>query len=908
MRTRLSSFAVAWVALLCVQAGAANKVTPPATPPATPPPVTPAVPSVPADMARVERLPGGPQLVFIPQRSVPMFSCTVLVPAGSVLETPSTNGAAHYLEHLLFNGTQTRTREQIYAQTDLLGAYNNASTQAERTVFQLLLPSERWRDGLALQADMLLHSTIPADMFEKEKGIILEELAKDRTDPEYDAGVFEGKALWGEDPRSLPVLGTEATISAMPRDSVVAFYQARYRPSGMTIVVMGDFDVEQARAEIVRLYGGASERVAPLRARPPFPVGRTLVTKHLAGLGKTRMHLMMPGPTLEGDGFAGAAFLENLLSSGEQSAVRRAVEATGIHPLDASVSIDPSSVLTIAVDLPVETKDVQPVVNALLAHLGSIAARGANVSDRESSRRALLADDISLREKMHYYGLMRADVLALDPAAALHETDDLAVAERAAQALLQGIVADGRVLVTACGDSVADGSATVGPVPGIAAASWLEGGGHGEPAPLPPAPPRTTRTETKRIVLDNGLVVVAHASPDSRTFAAHVLLEDRARHEAELHAPRGAVDVVQRMMGERTAKRSADELRGLLAAYGATLKTTDIDNLPYDDYYFSPEYSYVRLESIDLWGLAALELLDEVIYAPDFSPENFQKALDAAALRADHDAGTPRAVAEASFYDALGTGHPLAGGVYGPADALKHLDLDTARRLHQAIVAPANVILTVSSNLPVDVIFEAARRTFGKHSIPSTALPPLAWTAKPESARVEKPVGREQSWIVVGAPLSVDPADRLAVRLAASVLSDRLSERLREKEGLAYSIGATARLDGTGACVLMEAGTRAQNLDRMEKGMLEIAATLEQAPPGADDLEGVRNRSEGTERMRRLSRMGIAYAMAMAELRGRDPTALDADVPRLRAVTPQDVARVAAKYLAFRSPVVAVAR
>jgi zinc protease len=679
----------------------------------------------------------------------------------------------------------------------------------------------------------------------------------------------------------------------------------------MTMIVMGDFDVDQARTEIGKLYGGRTENVAALRPRPAFPAGRTLVAKRIVGLGKTRLHLMMPGPPLEGDGFAGAAFLENLFSSGEQSAVRRAVDATGIHPLDTSVSVEGESqwsLLTIAVDLPVETKDVQPVVNALLAHLGSITARGANVSDRESARRGLLADDISLREKMHYYGLMRAEVLATDPNAALHLTEDLAVPERAGQALLQGLVADGRVLATACGDSIADGSSAVGPIPGIAAATWLEGGGHGSPAPLPPAPPATPRTETKRIVLDNGMVVVAHASPDSRTFAAHVLLENRARHEAALHAPRGSVDVVQRMMGERTAKRSADELRGLLAAYGATLKTTDLDNLPYDDYYFSPEYSYVRLESIDLWGLAALELLDEVVYAPDFSAENFQKALDAAALRAEHDAGTPRAVAEASFYDALGAGHPLAGGVYGPADELKRLDLDTARRLHEAIVAPANVVLTVSSNLPVEVIFEAARRTFGKHSIPAPSLPALAWAAKAESTRVERPIGREQSWIVVGAPLSVDAADRPAVRLATSVLSDRLSERLREKEGLAYSIGASARLDAGGPCVLMEAGTRAQNLERMEKGMLEIAATLAHTPPGADELEGVRNRSEGTERMRRLSRMGIAYAMAMAELRGRDPTALDADAPALRAVTPKDVARVAAKHLAFRSPVVAVAR
>ena len=172
---------------------------------------------------------------------------------------------------------------------------------------------------------------------------------------------------------------------------------------------------------------------------------------------------------------------------------------------------------------------------------------------------------------------------------------------------------------------------------------------------------------------------------------------------------------------------------------------------------------------------------------------------------------------------------------------------------------------------------------------------------------METPTGREQSWIVVGAPLDV--LRRSSPRCARrSILSERLSERLREKEGLAYSIGASARLSSAGACIAMEAGTRAQNLERMEKGMLEVAATLTSAAPKDAEVEGARNRGEGRERMRRLSRIGIAYAMAMTELRGGDPTKLDADLPALREVTSKDVGRCAKKYLTFRDPVIAVAR
>ena len=863
-----------------------------------------------ADGAVVEQLPDGPRLVLIPQRSVPMFSCTVFVPAGSVLETPATNGAAHYLEHLLFNGTETRTREQVYARTDLLGAYNNASTQQERTIFQLLLPSEVWREGLELQSDMLLHSTIPADMFTKEQGIILEELAKDKTDADYAAGIFEANALWGDDARALPVLGTEESIAGMDRDGVAAFYHARYRPAGMTIVVMGDFDPAEARGEVEKLYGGHPEKPAPLPPRPAFPAGRMLAARKLHALGHTRVRILLPAPSLAGVDFAGARLLESVLSSGAKAAVTRAVEATGVTPLSASASMDggsPWSVLSVAVDLPAETTDVAPVVQAVLAHLAAVSSIGVDAEDRIAARREFLSEELSLREKMHYYGLMRADVLGTDPEAALHMTQDPVAAEAAADRMLHDALADGRVLVTAVGPGLDDAKTPLGDAPSAATATWYTGIHPGGVPALPPAPPVTTTTEVRRVVLDDGLVVIAHASPDSRTFAAHVLLKDRARHEAALGLPRGSVDVMHRMLGTRTAKHDADAMRGLLATYGATLKVTDQDGIPYDDYYFSPEYSYVRLESFDLFGLAALELMAEALYQPAWTQDNLDQAKEAAATRAAAEASTPRAVANAGFYGALGANHPLAGGVYGPPDPLRGLDLDSVRALHAAMVAPGNVILTISSSLPVDAQIAAARRMFRGRGKPAAPLPALAWTPAAKGARVEATTGQKQSWILVGAPLDAAEGDRPAVRLAGSILSERLAETLREKEGLAYSIGAEVR-SAPGSCFLMGAGTRAANLERMEAGMREIAAALGTSPPGADELESARNRSEGRDRMRRLSRMGIAYAYSMAEFRGVDPAAIDADVPVLRAVTPDDVARVALRYFTLPDPVVAIAR
>jgi predicted Zn-dependent peptidase len=154
----------------------------------------------------------------------------------------------------------------------------------------------------------------------------------------------------------------------------------------------------------------------------------------------------------------------------------------------------------------------------------------------------------------------------------------------------------------------------------------------------------------------------------------------------------------------------------------------------------------------------------------------------------------------------------------------------------------------------------------------------------------------------------LEGGDEAALRVAVAVLSDRLAERLREHEGLAYSIGASVRLDTPGPNVRMSAGTRPENLERMEAGMREVAASLASDPLSPEEVEGARNRGEGRMRMRRLTRIGQAYALATAELRARDPRNLDGDREALAAVTPEDVARVARRYLRFEDSICAIAR
>src|SRR5688572_11241047 len=409
----------------------------------------------------------GPQVVLLPDRSVPMVSCTVIVPSGSALESPKTNGAAHCLEHLLFNGTETRTREEIYARTDELGAYNNASTQRERTVFQLLLPSENWREGVELQADMILHSTLPPAMFEKEKGIILEELAKDRSSPGYEADLFLMQSLYGSDPHALPVLGTKESIAGLELEALRTFYRETYAVDGMTVILMGDFEETEGRKEIERLYATGREETRRDIQRPPFPPGRNIVARAFPDLATTRVTILMPMPSLEDRDAAAGFLLADVLSKGERAAVSRAVEAACGSVISSAANFEAGpdwSLLTIGVELEASSKGGEapgsavPAAGAILSHLAALASRSDWMEDVGVARVDRSVQEISLREKMHYFGLERADLLsskdariALEMPRRIQEVEADLVREWIRRAM-----STGPILVVAAGPSIGE--------------------------------------------------------------------------------------------------------------------------------------------------------------------------------------------------------------------------------------------------------------------------------------------------------------------------------------------------------------------------------------------------------------------------------------------------------------------
>jgi predicted Zn-dependent peptidase len=244
-------------------------------------------------------LAGGLRVVTERVPGVHSASVGVWVGVGSRDEGPSVAGAAHFLEHLLFKATPTRTAVQISQAMDAVGGELNAFTAKEQTCYYAHVLDTDLELAVDLVADVVLNGVCAPDDVEVERDVVLEEIAMRDDDPEDAIGDVFLSALFGGHPVGRPVIGTAESVSSITRVQLHSFHVRRYTPERMVVAVAGNIDHDQV-VSLVRHYFGAQLR----RGRTPVPprkgagrvAGRPTLTLGTRDAEQTHMTLGVRAP------------------------------------------------------------------------------------------------------------------------------------------------------------------------------------------------------------------------------------------------------------------------------------------------------------------------------------------------------------------------------------------------------------------------------------------------------------------------------------------------------------------------------------------------------------------------------------------------------------------------------------
>ncbi|MBI5186106.1 MAG: insulinase family protein [Nitrospinae bacterium] len=880
--------------------------------------------------AETVRLSNGFEAILVENHNAPVIASVVMVRAGSFREDFSTSGMSHMLEHLLFNGTETRDQKTLYDEQDLRGIYNNAHTTREYTNYMVLSARENFERALDIQSDMLFRSIIPRDKFDKEKGIVLNEIAMSMMGDDYLADEFFNRKYYHGTPYNLPVLGLPETIKNMDRDAVFAFYKKYYVTNNMTAIVMGDFQRADMKEKLEKYFGNAAPGLVPDLTTPPVDYPKTSrIFKSEKKVGKTMIQIGSPAPVPDSEDFFAYNLLVRLESVDFEDRVKALLQAAGEkEPLDSWLGVDfTKGHSTLLARLTLSSGgNADKAIAAVAEELKALAAREFSPGTVRGILASMKMEELSLRERIHYYGMAAAAKIAVggwDLASGFTSAMEKVSNERlkeAAKKYFSNPVLTATALIPGGKDrdpaeqekkeyytGAREASSPSGQSLKLVE-SWNAGqrpvaaslaAGHAGPEGKPAQP--TEDAKIKKTVLPNGLTALVKKSTTGGIFAVHALIKGRSAVEPE--GKEGIAELLHDLLNKGTTSRDKDRLRADLMDLGANLKTVDDPSIPFDDYYFSNEYSYIRFETTDEQLKEGLELLSDIMRNPllDAKEVESEKGRQAEAVK-EKERDAASASASLLLKSLLGK-NAYNRPARGTQASIKSISVEDLREFHKKYFSPKNIILSIVSGRDVEEIMEQARLSFGdmEGPAPQPVKPPTvqgkeaSQGIKPEIIR-EK-LGKSQSYIRVGKRLAAGPQEKGALEVLSSLLSDHISFQLREKEGLSYSAGASIVSHGGTMLFTAGIGTTPDRIGAAKEGLLREITGFAGKDIGEKDVRRAVQQLNSQRLMRTLTRIGQAFYLGLGEFMGKNPGSMDEEARKMEGVTASDIKSAAGKYL-----------
>jgi predicted Zn-dependent peptidase len=222
------------------------------------------------DFVNKTTLNNGLKIVTEHVASVKSVAVGIWAQTGSRNETEKQSGVTHFLEHMLFKGTENRSSLDIAMSMESVGGYLNAFTSSEYTCYYSRCLSTQLERALDVLSDMVLHPSFPEDEIQKEKKVVIEEMKMYRDSPnDYLFEEFSGHVFKGH-PLGQSTLGFEETVSAFEQQDLYDYMEERYQPSNLLVAVAGNVDHDKI-VKLVRDYFSDVEPQDTVDKNPPLP-------------------------------------------------------------------------------------------------------------------------------------------------------------------------------------------------------------------------------------------------------------------------------------------------------------------------------------------------------------------------------------------------------------------------------------------------------------------------------------------------------------------------------------------------------------------------------------------------------------------------------------------------------------
>lgn len=855
-------------------------------------------------------LDNGLQVHLLPIPSSPVVTTMMAYKVGSADEDKSATGLSHYLEHLLFKGTDRLKPGDIDRLTQRNGGSNNAYTSEDMTVYHFDFAADRYKEGLKIEADRMRNTRIDAaHEFEQEKGAVVAELKRNEDGPwdlEYKALL---PLLFPKDhPYSHPIIGEEKHVRGATAETITRYYDRWYHPNNAALVVVGGFDPDDALATIKELFGKIPKGELPERKSPRQEKRRTEPVRDEIPCKFDLSRMMIGFNTVcvgDSDDYV-LDVIDDVLSNGRTSRLyKRLVEGEELanEVSTANQAGRYPGWFMVSVEL-TKGKDRKKAEKAVFEEITKLAEKPIPEEELKRVRRRILAAFVFSEEDPHTVAeLIARGAMYGDPdyprtylakLSKITAADVQATAKRLLDPKSAAVVwtfqADEERGKEAGGDGLAPEREWRCGLPVTRVERAKPDRQKVSKDSPKPATPGIDLTQAKRVVLKSGVTAIMLENRRLPIVVAEAYLKDvRLREPADKS---GVAALTGNMLEEGGGGRTGNEIADAIEGTGGVLT-------------FGSTGGSVKVLTPD--ADTGLGLLFGSVIKPTFPKEAIERRR-AQLLSTIADVETqPQNRARQELSAAVYGDHPFGRSEYGKAAVVEKLTDADLKAFHQSAFVPSACVVVVVGD------FDTAEMTARLEKLTAEWAgkdAPLKVPAPPKEANTRELIIPDptaaQTHVYIGhLGVTRDHPDYHALLVLDNVLgvgsgfTDRLSATLRDRQGLAYTV--TASIAGSAeeqpGLFVGYIGTFADKFAWVRDGFVKEVARIRDEKATEQEVDDAKRFLLGSLPFTLATNEGVARQLLSTERFGLGLDYLNKYKKAIGSVTVEEVQRVAKKHL-----------
>jgi len=864
------------------------------------------------------KLKNGLTVYTLRDTTTPNVSVSVWYEVGAKHDPAGRSGFAHLFEHILSRKTVNMPYNMINKLTEDVGGVRNASTSWDRTNYYEVVPSSYLETMLWTHAERMARPVVDADVFEKERNVVKEELRQRVLAPPYGRlfAFVSTENAWDKMPHRRPTIGSIADLEAAKLEDARAFHEAFYGPDTATLIVAGNFDEAQLDRWVDQYFGQIQPRAKKtslvIQERDAPRTKARLVTAYAPNVPLPVVGSLWQTPGAGHADIAALEVMDAILTQGDNSRLHQSLVSSKqlATQTNGNLVVTEETGFYAPIAILAGGKAPAEVEAALAAEIERLRAAPVSAQELSEAKNELMADALRQRETFsgRAFALGEALVRTGDPRypdrhlAAIQRVTAADVQRVARKYLANNARVDIRYLNEKERPAGETGETWRNPVPlptfasvppAVRPANALAPEGRRQQPPAPGAAVPVTPPTIAETRLPNGLTLVT--AKTGNVPIATMTMVMKGGSSTDPRGKAGLSTLAANLATKGTATRSAQQIAAELESLGASISSGA-----------SPDGVLVSVSAPTANLEAAGRVLADVVQNASFPADEVERQRTRAIDGLSVAMRDPGALASMVVQPALYGGAPYGSLAGGTVTSLKALTREDLAQQYRTWWHPANASLVVSGGIDPQATEAMARRVFagwqGNGPAPVVPTARAGEAQKPRTIVVDLPGAGQAAVVAAVRGLSRSDQDYYNMMVANAVLgtgsNGRLFEEVRTKRALSYGANSSLPARADASILTASAQTKNETAAEVAKIFLDELDRLGKQPLTADEIEKRKTFVSGLYTMQSETSGGFGAALAGLIQQGVPPIEATRILERIGTVTPEAASKAAARLSA----------